>query len=121
MLMSGYITPAQQRMSWKEDTANLLVRKTMSRNTFDDVIRYTHFVNSEKPKVDDRFWKVRPLFDAINKAAEEYIEKIEYVSVDESMIKYFDPHSLKQFIRGKPVRFGYKVWVLAISTGELIL
>ncbi|KAK3862761.1 hypothetical protein Pcinc_031408 [Petrolisthes cinctipes] len=122
MLMSGYITPAQRRMYWekKEDTANLLVRKTMSRNTFDDDMRYTHFINSEKPKVDDRFWKVRPLFNAINKAAEEYIEKTEYVSVDESMIKYFGPHPLKQFIKGKPVRFGYKVWVLATSTGELI-
>lgn len=122
MLMSGYITPAQRRMYWekKEDTSNLLARKTMSRNAFDDVMRYTHFVNSEKPKADDRFWKVRPLFNAINKAAKKYIEKTEYVSIDESMIKYFGPHPLKQFIRGKPVRFGYKVWVLATSTGELI-
>ncbi|KAK3880386.1 hypothetical protein Pcinc_015152 [Petrolisthes cinctipes] len=73
----------------------------MSRNILDDVIRYSHFVS-------------------INKAAEEYIEKTEYVSVDESMIKYFGPHHLKQFIRGKPVHFGYIVWVLATSTGELI-
>lgn len=122
MLMSGYITPAQRRMYWekREDTSNLLVRKTMSRNTFDDIMRYTHFINSEKPDADDRFWKVRPLFNAINKAAEKYVEKTEYVSVDESMIKYFGPHPLKQFIRGKPVRFGFKVWVLATSAGELI-
>ncbi|KAK3887809.1 hypothetical protein Pcinc_008088 [Petrolisthes cinctipes] len=61
MLMSGYTTPAQRRMyrKKKEDTANLLVRKTMSRNTFYDVIRFTHYVS-------------------INKAAEEYIEKAEY-------------------------------------------
>nr|CAI5865056.1 unnamed protein product [Callosobruchus analis] len=33
------------------------------------------------------------------------------------MIKYFGHHSSKQFIRGKPVRFGYKNWMLCSSTG----
>ena len=116
------LTPAKRRMFWekKEDTGNLLVRKAMSRNTFDDVMRYTHFADGRKPKPDDRFWKVRPLFDAINHAAEKYVEKTEFVSVDESMVKYFGPHPLKQFMRGKPTRFGFKVWVLATSAGELI-
>jgi hypothetical protein len=122
MMLSGYLAPAGRRMYWekREDTGNPLVRKAMSRNTFDDLMRYTHFTNNQKPKTDDCFWKVRPLFNAINKAADKYIEKTEYVSVDESMILYFGPHPLKQFIRGKPTRFGYKVWVLATSKGELI-
>lgn len=122
MMMSGYLSPAQRRMYWekREDTGNALVKKTMSRNTFDNVMRYTHFANSQKPKVDDPFWKVRLLFNAMNTAASKYVEKSEYVSVDESMVKYFGPHPLKQFIRGKPTRFGFKVWVLATSNGEMI-
>ena len=36
------------------------------------------------------------------------------------MDEYFGSHPLKQFIRGKPTRFGFKVWVLATSAGELI-
>lgn len=47
-------------------------------------------------------------------------QKIIYVSVDESMVKYFGPHSLKQFLRGKPALSGFKVWVLATSNGEMI-
>lgn len=39
------------------------------------------------------------------------------VSVDESMIPYFGKHSCKQFLRNKPVRFGYKAWVAALKYG----
>lgn len=36
------------------------------------------------------------------------------------MIAYFGPHSMKQYIRGKPLRFGYKVWSLNTPEGYLI-
>ena len=36
----------------------------------------------------------------------------ENLSYDESMIQYFDRHGCKQFIRGKPIRFGFKMWCL---------
>lgn len=39
------------------------------------------------------------------------------LSVDEQMIAYYGRHSLKMFIRGKPIRFGYKYWVVASATG----
>ena len=122
MYLSGYVQVAQRHMYWqrKDDTHNRLVTKTMSRNTFDDVMRYTHFANSDKPNTDNPYWKVSLLFDTINETASKYVENNEFVCVDESMIKYFGPHPLKQFIRGKPIRFGFKVWVLATTTGELV-
>ncbi|MPC07475.1 PiggyBac transposable element-derived protein 2 [Portunus trituberculatus] len=67
----------------------------MSRNTFEDVMCYTHFANNQKPKVEDCFWKVGLLFNHMNMAAEKCVEKSEYVSVDESMVKYFGHHPLK--------------------------
>ena len=33
------------------------------------------------------------------------------------MVLYFGKHSCKQFIRGKPIQFGYKCWMLASATG----
>ena len=33
------------------------------------------------------------------------------------MLPYFGKHSCKQFIRGKPIRFGYKCFMLASATG----
>ena len=42
--------------------------------------------------------------------------------VDESMVPYFGKYggSIKQSIRNKPIRFGYKVWCFNLSDGYLI-
>ena len=34
-----------------------------------------------------------------------------------NFFRYFGHHSLKQFIRGKPTRFGFKVWCCNCSIG----
>ena len=39
--------------------------------------------------------------------------------IDESMIPYFGRHGAKQFISGKPIRFGYKMWALTTPSGYL--
>ena len=36
------------------------------------------------------------------------------------MIPYFDKRSAKQFIRHKPIRFGYKMWVLTTPLGYVL-
>jgi DNA excision repair protein ERCC-6 len=41
-------------------------------------------------------------------------------AIDEAMEPYYGRHSLKQFIRGKPVRFGYKFWCLCSQEGALM-
>ncbi|XP_035219291.1 piggyBac transposable element-derived protein 3-like [Stegodyphus dumicola] len=39
----------------------------------------------------------------------------ESLSIDEQMIRYSGHHYLKQFIRGKPVQFGFKQWAICGS------
>ena len=39
------------------------------------------------------------------------------VSNDESMMPYCVSHSCKMFIKGKPIRYGYKLWCLCESDG----
>jgi len=127
MYLTGYLKPSNRLMFWEQrtDTANMLAKKAMSRNLFMDLVRNTYFtdrVTPSKPEDPDfdKYWKVRPLFAHINNTARSLVRISEHVSIDEGMIKYFGPHPLKQFIRGKPVRFGYKMWILANSTGELL-
>ena len=43
----------------------------------------------------------------------------EYLSIDESMIPYNGKHYAKQFIRGKPIHFGFKMWALCSKYGFL--
>ena len=61
--------------------------------------------------------KVEPLYQILNEKFQRYGIFYKNLSIDESMVPYFGRHSCKQFIRGKPIRFGYKMWMLASNTG----
>ncbi len=63
---------------------------------------------------------MRPLFEQLNKTANLFVTLTEFSCVDEAKAKYFGPNPLKQFLRGKQTRFGYKIWVLATAGGELL-
>ena len=76
----------------------------MSRDAFRGVTSFTYFVEPEDQDMTDAFWKVRPLFDELNKTAKQLVQQSEFVSVDESIICYFGPHPLKQAIWEKPER-----------------
>ena len=76
----------------------------MSRDTFRAVTSFTYFVEPEDQDMTDPFWKVRPLIDELNKTTKQLVQQSEFVSVDESMVRYFGPHPLKQAIWEKPER-----------------
>ena len=64
--------------------------------------------------------KVRPLLDHINDACLANFHPEQNLSVDESMVPYFGRHGAKQYIHGKPIKFGYKMWVLATRLGYVV-
>ena len=60
---------------------------------------------------------MEPLYDLLNKKIQQFGIVHEDLSIDDSMVLYYGRHSCKHFIRAKPIRFGYKLWVLASATG----
>lgn len=112
LLHSGYHTVPRRRMLWekKKDCHNDLVAEAVRRDEVDAVLKCLHF--RDNSKIDnDGYYKVRPIFNQLNKGARFNLDSMEY-SVDEVMIPYFGRHGTKQFIYGKPVRYGFKVPVL---------
>lgn len=75
-----------------------------------------HVVDNTKATDDDPFFKLLPTFTELN-ASFKLLPYTKEQSVDEAMVPYYGKHGCKQFIRGKPVRFGYKVWCLASPAG----
>ena len=55
----------------------------------------------------------------LNNNLKKYLSANDH-SVDESMIPYYGKHGTKQFIRGKPIRFGFKLWCLTSTEGYLL-
>ncbi|XP_066969115.1 piggyBac transposable element-derived protein 3-like [Macrobrachium rosenbergii] len=121
LLLSGYNKVPSRRMFWSRqtDSRNLAVIQCgLSVNRFEDIIRSLHFVDNTKKPEHDRIYKVRPLFDHFNKMFKELAQAIPSKwAVDEALEPYYGCHGLKQFIRGKPVRFGYKFWCLCSTEG----
>lgn len=93
----------------------------MTRNRFDIIHRFLHFSDNSEIDQTDRVFKVRPLIDYVNNKFQEFAQPLgSKYSLDEAMEPYYGRHSMKQFIRGKPIRFGFKFWCLATPEGYLL-
>lgn len=123
LILSGYCRVSHRRMYWetRPDTNNALVQNAMSRNSFDCLHRFFHVNDNNTIDKHDRIYKVRPLITHFNSKFQKLILPLgKMFSLDEAMEPYFGHHSMKQFIRGKPIRYGFKLWCLCVSNGYLI-
>ena len=116
---SSHNLRSQFTMYWSKeaDISSPFVREIISKNYFKKVKAYLHVCDSDKLSSDDKWAKLRPLFDVVNKNLIQFGVFAEHLSIDKQMVPYFGLHSCKMFIRGKPIRFGYKNWVLFSDNG----
>lgn len=122
LLISGYNTVPRRRQFWSrdDDVRNEAIARTMPRDRFDILVRYVHLCDNNNLDREDKFSKVRPLLCLLNERFLLYFLKEKNLSIDESMIPYYGRHGAKQFIRGKPIRFGYKMWALTTALGYVL-
>ncbi len=125
LILSGYVPLPRKAMFWqsKSDVKFTSVSNAMRRNRFDEILKFLHLANNDDLPANDRFAKVRPYINKINERCQKFFKEAlmeKNLSIDESMIPYFGRHGAKQFIRGKPIRFGYKVWCMNTPLGYLI-
>ena len=104
----------------RDDTKNRLVSSMMSKGEFEECKRYLHLCDNDQLDKNDRFGEVRPLFDSLHKQCLENYMPEQHVSIDESMVPHLGKHGAKQYIHSKPIKFGYKMWVLAKLLGYCI-
>ncbi|KAG5886598.1 hypothetical protein JTB14_001022 [Gonioctena quinquepunctata] len=68
---------------------------------------------------NDKAWKIRHVMEMLEEKCATNIVPEKHLTYDESMVKYYGKHGCKQFIQGKPIRFGYKMWCLNTKDGYL--
>ena len=122
LILSGNVVLPTQRSYWENDTdmRNLLVYESMRRDRFLLIKRFLHFADSSSLSREDKMWKLRPLLDHLRQQFMKFYQPSQQLSFDESMIEYFGHHGCKQFLKDKPIRFGYKVWSLNAPNGYLV-
>ena len=100
-------------MFWEcsADVHNNAVSSMMSRNRSDKTMKYLRLADNTSLDPNDKFSKVRPLLDKLKELFLSNYLPEQTVRVDESVAPYFGRHGCKQFLKKKPVKFGYKLWV----------
>lgn len=92
-----------------------IFRKTMPLRRFTQLSHFLHFSNNEDGDKDDRLSKLRIIIDYLNEKFISIYTPDEYVSLDESLMKYTGRMSYKQFNPSKRARFGVKFYKLCES------
>ena len=122
MMLTGYMPFTRWRIicDYYSELYLPSVANAMRKNRFEVLKVYAHFSDNTKLDKDNKFTKMRPLLTMLNERFLQYAILDEKLCVDESMILYFGRHGANQFSRGKPLRFGYKVWCLCNCLEYLI-
>jgi len=122
LLHSGYHNLPRKKMVWelKPDCHNAFISDAIRRDTAVAVIRCLHFCDNAGMD-GDGYYKVRPIIANINKASSRWnANDTKDYAVDEIMVPYFGRHGTKQFIQGKPVRYGFKIWAICTADGRAV-
>ncbi|XP_050295151.1 piggyBac transposable element-derived protein 3-like [Anthonomus grandis grandis] len=112
LILSGYIVLPKRYMYWenRDDSHSTKVAEAISRDRFTHIMKALHVCDNNNLNNTDKFAKIRPLYDALNKNFLKHVPFEHEHSIDEAMVPYFGRHPTKQFIRNKPIRWGYKLW-----------
>ncbi|XP_072801569.1 piggyBac transposable element-derived protein 1 [Vicugna pacos] len=118
LLLSGLVRRPKRGMYWERSDADQnLVRDAIRRDRFELIFSYLHFADNSHLDQKDKFTKLRPLIKQINKNFLLYAPLEEYYSFDKTMCECFDSD---QFLNGKPIRIGYKIWCGTTTQGYLV-
>lgn len=119
MFYSGYHILPREKMYWENapDTGTTIVSQAMSRKKYFDIKKYLHFNDNTTIDSSDRYYKVRPIYNLLNEAIQKFGVFSEHLSIDERRVRYFGKHGCKMYMKGKPVKFGYKLWMLCSFDG----
>ena len=97
----------------------------MPRKRFEEIRSLVHFNDNnlmlphDNPN-HDRAFKIRPVLKHFNKSFLASQTASKQQSIDEHMIKYKGYSILCQYVKGKPIQWGFKVWFRCHSkTGYL--
>ena len=98
------------------DVHNDVVSSMMSRNRFNEIMKYLHLADNTYLDPNDKFSKVGPLLNKLNKECLLNHLPEQTVSIDESMVPYFGRHECKQFMKNKPVNLDTNFGLLQLHS-----
>ncbi|XP_013194243.2 piggyBac transposable element-derived protein 2-like [Amyelois transitella] len=102
---------------WAKESRYSKVADVMPLKKFQKIRKFLHFANNNEDD-GDRYYKIRPLLERIRKNCLSIEQEGKY-SIDEMMVPYKGTRAgnRRQYMKGKPKKWGYKVFVRAGVSG----
>lgn len=120
LLIMGVVKMSASNDYWANETRYEKVASIMARNKYKNIRRFLHFQNNDLPNNGDRFYKIRPFVELIRTQFNKIAPEGRY-SIDEMMCPYKGRKagSLRQYIKNKPTKWGFKFFVQAGVSGVI--
>lgn len=121
-VMSYHVLPTiRNYWSTDEDMGVPFIANVMPRSRFELIRQNLHFCNNDcQSQVSDRAYKIRPVMQHFNLYFQRAMNNSKRQSIDEHMIKFKGHNIMKQYIKNKPIKWGFKMWCRTeSSTGYL--
>jgi hypothetical protein len=110
----------QLPMYWSGLYSHTFVSAAMSRDRFQQLVRYFHVSSqAQQQQNSDRLKKVRWFSQQLQKIFASHYNPSQVLTVDEAMVPFKGRSQIKQYIAQKPTKWGYKIWCL-VSDGYLL-
>ncbi|XP_046142213.1 piggyBac transposable element-derived protein 4-like [Osmia bicornis bicornis] len=119
-ILMGQVKKSNIQLYWTKRAVveTPIFGQTMPFKRFRQISRFLHFSDNATADSNDRLRKIRPIINLWNEKFKEIYTPNEYVSIDESLMKYKGRLAYKQFNPSKRARFGLKIYKLCeASTG----
>jgi len=96
-----------------------ILSKAIRQNQYEEILKNFHLADNTALDDTDRLTKIRPFVTQLQEIFRNNNTLDEFLSIDESMVPYFGRHYAKQYIKEKPIRFGFKNWALCSVSGYM--
>ncbi|XP_036379604.1 uncharacterized protein LOC118774371 isoform X2 [Megalops cyprinoides] len=126
LLFQGVVRIPRLRDYWTTDKVFQIpfLKTIIPRNRFQAISANLHLSDPEEDaEMDkkkgtpdyDRLFRLRPLVDTLQTACQTWYQPHQQLSIDERMVPTKAKNGMKEYIKRKPKRWGFKLFVLADS------
>ncbi|KAL0973591.1 hypothetical protein UPYG_G00206660 [Umbra pygmaea] len=126
VLFSGLVSVHDRGTYWRKDHPYnfQFPGESMTRNRFEAIMWSLHLSNPDEDEENnskkgtagyDRLFKIKPLYTEMTNACKSHFQPYQNIAIDERMVASKARISMQQYMKAKPTKWGYKLFVLADS------
>lgn len=118
IMWMGLVKLPQLKDYWSKNSLyENTIKKVMSRNRFELLLRMLHFNNNDTAVPGDRLHKIAPLMNKLLESSQSAVEPGEKFCIDETLVPFRGRLAFKQYIKNKRHKFGIKLFKLCLEQG----